>query len=322
MSRGAAVSVVVPSLDDRDLLERDLPPLLAELARRGAGDELVVVDDTGKGELARWVGQRFPGARAVANPSNVGFAAALRAGVEAARHPLVLAMNPDILVREGFLDPLVAALDDPDVHSAVPRILLFGDPERVESIVEIAFDRDLAYVRQRGLEGQARRFSGTLPVNYAIGGALLVRRAEFLAGGGFDPLYEPVYYEDVDLGFAAWRAGRRVLWVGASVVEHHHRGTIRRRVDEALVRAVIERNRLLFQWKFVEGGDAVERELEALDRLAIDAYLRDEREELERLALALDRLPELAASRGALPPAVRSFAAVIEESSPLGDGPA
>ncbi|HKX45713.1 MAG TPA: glycosyltransferase, partial [Planctomycetota bacterium] len=277
---------------------------------------------TGSGELARWVAARFPSARSVANAANLGFARALRAGIEAARHGLVLAMNPDILVREGFLEPLVAALGDPEVHSAVPRILLFGDPERVESIVEIAFERDLAYVRQRGLEGQARRFSGVLPVNYAIGGALLVRRDEFLAGGGFDPLYEPFYYEDVDLGFAAWRAGRRVLWVGDSVVEHHHRGTIRRRVDEGLVRAVIERNRLLFQWKFVEGEEAVERELEALYRLAIDAYLRDEREELVWLALALDRLQELEASRRALPRAARSFAAVIEESSPLGDGPA
>ncbi|MCH8031270.1 MAG: hypothetical protein IIB09_05575, partial [Bacteroidetes bacterium] len=61
------------------------------------------------------------------------------------------------------------------------------------------------------------------PVPFCVGGAFLVRREEFLEGEGFDPLFEPFYWEDVDLCLAAWRRGRRVLEVPLSVVEHHHR---------------------------------------------------------------------------------------------------
>ena len=61
------------------------------------------------------------------------------------------------------------------------------------------------------------------PVAFAVGGTCLFRRVEFLAGGGFDPLYEPFYWEDIDLCWQAWSAGRRVLYQPASVVEHHHR---------------------------------------------------------------------------------------------------
>lgn len=313
----APVSVVLPCLDDRELLLEHLPPLLAEFERRGVGDEALVVDDTGRDALTAWLAERFPTVRCVARAANGGFAQALLDGARAASHALLFAMNPDILVHRGFLDPLVAQLADDEVHSAVPKILLHGRPDEVESLVEIAHRRDVAYVRQRGLEGEASAFDGApRAVNYAIGGAMLLRREAFVAAGGFDPLYEPFYYEDVDLGFAAWRAGQRVVYEPASVVEHHHRGTIAKHVDERLVVAVIERNRLLFQWRFLDTPESVERHLAGLYRAAVDAHLRDEREELVWLALALERLDELERARARLGPARRSYDEVCEDSRP------
>lgn len=318
---GQPVSIVIPSLDDRDLLKKHLPPLLEEVARRGGGDEVLVVDDTGKGTLAAWLATRFPDVRALARGDNGGFAKALYDGVESAAHDLVFAMNPDILVHKGFLDPLIAELADPEVHSVVPRILLFGNPEEVESLTEIAVEFEMAYVRQQGLEEQdlTELWKAPFPVNYGVGGALLLRRQEFLDGGGFDRLYEPFYYEDVDLGFAAWRSGRRVLLVPDAIVEHHHRGSIGKRVDAEVVRAVIERNRYLFHWKFLDDPQDIERHLAALERQALDAYLRDERAELVWLTLALERLEELQRSRGRLGPGQRNFEQVCRESAPHPD---
>ncbi|QDU66852.1 glycosyltransferase family 2 protein [Engelhardtia mirabilis] len=311
------VSVVMPCLDDRELLREHLPPLLAECARRGLGDEVLVVDDTGRDALSAWLAEHFPQVRCVAREVNGGFARALLDGAQRARHELLFAMNPDILVHPGFLEPLIAQLAEDEVHSVVPKILLRGQPDEIESLVEIDHRRDLAYVRQRGLEGEAARFDGAArDVNYAIGGAMLVRRSEFVAAGGFDPLYEPFYYEDVDLGFAAWRAGRRVVYEPASVVEHHHRGTIAKHVDERLVVAVIERNRLLFQWRFLDTPESVERHLSGLYRAILDAHLRDERQELIWIALALEQLEALRESRARLGPAARTYDEVCERSRP------
>ena len=44
--------------------------------------------------------------------------------------------------------------------------------------------------------------------------------------GGFDPLLEPFYLEDTDLGYMAWKRGWKVLYQPRSVVYHEHRGTI------------------------------------------------------------------------------------------------
>jgi GT2 family glycosyltransferase len=119
----------------------------------------------------------------------------------------------------------------------------------------------------------------------------------------------------VDVGWRAWRAGQRVLYVPASIVEHHHRGTIRSRVSERVVRAAIEKNRLLFQWKYLDTEASVEAHVAALHRWAIDAYLRDEREELVWLALALEQVAEARASREALPPSELDFDRLRELSS-------
>lgn len=316
------VSVAIPCLDDRDLLERSLPPLAAELARRRGADEVLVVDDTGQDRLARWLGERFPGVRVLARAQNGGFARALRDGFEAARHELVFAMNPDVVVRPGFLEPLVACLEQADVQAAVPRVLLRGREDAVESLVRMDLERGEARVLQPGLaEGdpsapRAALPDAPVPVPFAIGGTSLFRRAAFLERGGFDPAFEPFYWEDVDLGWTLWRAGGRVLYQPASVVEHHHRGTIGRVVPEALVRAAIEKNRLLFLWKHLDGEERLLEHLAWLQRFAIDAWMGERREELVWLALALEQADQALAARAARP-AGPGFGELCRRTSPL-----
>jgi GT2 family glycosyltransferase len=303
---GAAgpVSVVMPCLDDQDLLERNLPALVAEFERRACDDEIVIVDDTGRDALSRWLAEHFPRARVLARERNGGFAQALLSGVRLARHELVFCMNPDVRVHAGFLAPLVACLADPAVHSASPRVLLQGDARGIESVTEIAWVEGVLRVVQPALDGAVEPYeSGRREIAYAIGGTCLLRRSEFLAAGGFDPLYEPFYLEDTDLGLVALRAGRRVVYEPASVVEHHHRGTIGKRIPRPFVVAVIERNRLLLQWKLIDDPARAQAHVGALLRVATDALLCDEREPLISLALALERLDALEQSRRALAPA-------------------
>jgi len=310
------VSVVMPSLDDLDLFERHLPALLAELERRDAHDEVVVVDDTGRDVLAGPLGARWPAVRVVANKENAGFARAMTAGIQAARHELVFAMNPDVLVRRGFLDPLVACLSEPDVWAVVPRILLGGKEDKIESWAFLRERNGLLELDQPALSGAANPGALRLsPVAFAVGGACLYRRADFLAQG-FDPLYEPFYWEDIDWSWVGWRAGKRVLYQPASVVEHLHRGTIGRRVPAGFVRAMVERNRLLFAWKHLDEPELQRRHLAALYRWALDTYLEDRREDLVWLAFALDRVRAALDSRKALPPALLSVSEILRRSRP------
>jgi GT2 family glycosyltransferase len=312
------VSIVIPSLGQTELLEANLPPLLAELERRALADEVVVVDDTGAAVLEPFLRQRFPAVVVETRTHNGGFATALRAGVERARHELVFSMNPDVRVRPPFLDALVACLDELSVAAVVPRVLLNGDEERLESLVELEWRAGFLHLHQWGLESTDVRLPiAPVPVAFAVGGTVLLRKRDFLATGGFDELFAPFYWEDVDWCWTRWREGRRIVYQPASVVEHHHRGTIGKIASREFVRAAIEKNRLLFHWKHVDEAH-LEAHVAALYRQALDAHLCERRSELVWLALALEQARAALAARRPRKRGQRSFAECLEAARPFG----
>ena len=309
------VSIVIPCLDDRELLTANLPALFKELDKRAAKDEVILVDDTGEKLLAEWAKSKFPKCRVVSQAKNAGFARALRRGVEAAGYDLVFCMNPDVRVHLGFLAPLVDCMGASDVFAVAPKVLLDGEPV-VESITELTYANGSVNLVQPGLESErARESSDVRPVVFAVGGTCLISKSDFLEMGGMDELYEPFYLEDLDLCFRAWLQGKRVLYQPKSVVEHHHRGTIGKLVEPEFVRAIIEKNRLLFQWSYLDEPELIEEHIGDLYRRATDAWLGDQREELVWIHLALDQLKAALAGRKASGKRKLSFREVLKASS-------
>jgi N-acetylglucosaminyl-diphospho-decaprenol L-rhamnosyltransferase len=311
------VSVIVPSYDDRELLAANLPVVLAELERRGVGDELIVVDD-GAGGLADWAAEHASGARIVEREVNGGFAAAVGSGVDAASCELVFLMNPDVRPRTGFLEPLTRELEDDSVAAAAPYVLLGGERAAEESLSRLAWKRGFPVLELAEHSFEAGDESPALPAAFALGGASLWRRADLVGDGSLDPLFAPFYWEDVDRSWRAWRAGRRVVVCPTSVVEHHHRGTIGRAVPAPLVRAAIEKNRLLFAWKHVDDDARLREQLDGLRARLFAAATREDREALVWLCLALEELEGALAARRALSPAVAGFEDLraISDASP------
>lgn len=308
------VSILIPALADVELFERNLPALQREIERRDGIDELIVIDDTGQDQLRAWFSKHYANARGVINEVNRGYASSLLAGAQAAKNELLLCLNPDVRVREGFLDPLVEKLADPHTFAVSPRVLLDGKEDQAESLQSLQLDDGLLRLEAHGPAQQTQELR---PVPFAIGGAMLLRRADFLDGQGFDSLFAPFYWEDVDLCLRAWSEGKRVVEVPRSVVEHHHRGTIGRTVPEELVRAAIEKNRLLLTWKYLDDESQIQTHLARVWRDLIDDASSDQREGLLHLLLALDQLPELQQARDARGKVERSLEAVMRASSPL-----
>ena len=318
MSSG--VSIVVPALRPCARLAVCMESLHSALALRAGLDQVILVDDSGTSAVAAWAAAHAPFAEVVDNGQNLGFARAIAAGLAAARHGLAFLLNSDASVRAGFLEPLIAALESPEVFAAVPRVLRGGEDERVESLarLELAAGRlriEQPCTSERAIDPPAAALDGIRPVPFALGGACLARTAELLADG-FDPLFEPFYLEDVDLGWRAWRGGRRCVHVPASVVEHANQGTIGAVVPRELAADAIEKNLLLFQWKHLD-GEALDEHLDALDRRALDAWLCGERRELEVLALALEQLEAALAVRARQAAPVASFTELARRSDPF-----
>lgn len=231
-----------------EILPTVLPNVLEACASTGLEHEIIVVDDRSTDSSPDFIRARFPTVRLVEPDRNLGFQGASNLGFAAARHAVVLALNNDILLDAASLPRLFAPFESPDVFAVSPRVLLW------DRTTYLAGRRRACWRRghMRLVDEDAPAAAPTL---FATGGAAAFRRDLFLALGGFDPLYHPLYWEDIDLCWRAWRRGLRVLYEPGAVIFHKHRATIERQYGGDEIRTITARNAYLFLWKNLTDAD-------------------------------------------------------------------
>lgn len=292
MSALPDVSLVLPSWNGVEPLGAHLPSVIGEATSMGSS-EIVVADDASDDGTDDLLRSRFPEVRVARRSTRGGFAPAANDGVAAARGRLVVLLNNDMEVRAGALALLVHALErDPSVFAAVPAIVRVATGAE-EGLTSLRFRRGVVST-SIGQDG------GTHPA-YACGGAMAFRRDEFLRLGGFDSIYAPFYWEDVDLSYRARKRGRRLVHVPGARVDHDHGRTIAARFAAREIARVYERNRLVFTWKNLTDPALFLRHLAALpakaawDVAAHPAFVRGLRDALRlRGAVASRRAVEKA----------------------------
>lgn len=204
-----AASVVVPTYQRPDLLERCLAALVAQ-DFPADGYEIIIVDDAASDEtarrVARWSGRSPTPLRylAMTDPARHGPAAARNRGWRCARGALIAFTDDDCIPDPGWLRAGVAALAGPwTVHHAPPtggwgRTIVPVPPDPTD------YERDAA-----GLERAE-----------AITGNAFYRRDALATVGGFDERFRAAWREDSDLLFALLERGARVEPIPAAIVVH------------------------------------------------------------------------------------------------------
>ncbi len=246
-----AATVVIPNWNGRDLLEKYLPSVEAALAGNAA-NEIIVVDNGSSDGSAEFLRLNFPGVKTLALERNLGFGGGSNAGIRAAANDIVVLLNSDMRVDAEFLAPLLAGFSDEKVFAVSCQIFLSDPAKRREEtgLTEGRWHRGALRVGHRADEEVNELF----PCFYGGGGSCAFDRKKMLELGGFDPLYEPFYLEDTDLGYLAWKRGWKVLYQPASIVYHEHRGTIGKKFRADEIAAVLKKNFILFAWKNIHDG--------------------------------------------------------------------
>ncbi len=241
-----AATVVIPNWNGKDLLAKYIPSIRSALAGN-PDNQILVVDNGSTDGSADFLRENFPGVKVLALSQNLGFGGGSNAGFQAAKNDIVVLLNSDMRVAPDFLAPLLEGFGDPEVF-AVSCQIFFTDPGKLreETGLTQGWWQD-GNLRVRHRVDDA--IDGLFPCFYGGGGSCAFDRAKFLELGGFDPLLEPFYLEDTDLGYMAWKRGWKVLYQPRSVVFHEHRGTIGKKFSEDHIQAVLKKNYVLFCWK-------------------------------------------------------------------------
>ena len=216
------VSVVIVTWNGRGLLERFLPSVLAT---DYPDLEVVVADNASDDGTAEWLAETCPEVVVVRHPENGLFARGNNEAVPHTTGDLVCFLNNDVEVPPGWLGPLVAAFDEPDVVAVQPKLLQHGDRALFEYAgASGGFLDAYGYPFTRGrlfdtLEADRGQYDDARDVFWATGAALMVRRAAFVEAGGFDESFG-MHMEEIDLCWRLQRAGWRVRVEPASEVYH------------------------------------------------------------------------------------------------------
>ncbi len=237
------ISVVIPSRNGRDLLAAQLSGIVRELAPFAS--EIIVVDNGSADGTAEWLRAAWPDVRLEVSPTPLSFARGVNRGVAAARYSRLCLLNNDMIVEPGFFLALANAFERvPDLFCATAQIFFPAGVRREETgkAVYAQPEPDDFPIRcDEPLQGEDLTW-----VLYGSGGCSLYDAAKLRALGSLDPAYEPVYVEDLDIGYRAWQRGWASVYVAGARLEHRHRATASRYFSEEQLDLILERNYLKF----------------------------------------------------------------------------
>ncbi|MDF1604954.1 glycosyltransferase [Nocardioides sp. YIM 152315] len=214
-------SVVIPTYEDWFMTVRAATAAVDE--SDGADVEVVVVDNGSQPHVSLALAAALAAVEAVRVvhlPRNTDFAGGSNVGFAHSTGGRVVFLNNDTRARNGWLPPLLAPLDDPELAGA-QSLLVFPD-DTIQAAGTVFLDAGLlpahllvGHPRADADAVEGRRFSA------ATAAALALRAEDVVALRGFDPAYRNGF-EDVDLSLRALElrpGGFRVAT--RSVVTHY-----------------------------------------------------------------------------------------------------
>jgi GT2 family glycosyltransferase len=186
------------------------PPFGVRIAANGAS-----------AEVREFLRDEVVGATIVDIAENIGFGGGCNAAAAGSIARNLVFLNDDAVVHQDWLSALVRCADAMDA-TAVGALLLNADGTVQEAGSRVRRDAGtVQFGAGLGLD-EAARLALLTPrrADYCSGASLLVRREAFETLGGFDEVFRPAYFEDVDLCFRIAAGGGAVYFAPDARVTH------------------------------------------------------------------------------------------------------
>ena len=213
------VCIIIPNYNGRDHLRLCCESIL----RQSFKDfNVTIVDNASSDDSLEFLSVNYPKFRVIRNSKNVGFAAAVNAGIKATSSEFIALLNNDTELDSQWLKHLVNSLEmDSTADFAASKMLDFSKRDIIDSAgdgLNVIFNPIARGTGMRENEFRNDR-------KYIFGscaGAALYRLKLFEIIGYFDEDFF-AWFEDADFNFRAQISGYKCIYIPSAVC-YHKRG--------------------------------------------------------------------------------------------------
>lgn len=242
------ISIIVPNFNGSSILTRNLPHVLVAMKQYVGDVQLIIVDD-GSSDNSTAVINNFIAdnnnfeIKFFENKKNLGFSSTVNRGAKESSGEILVLLNSDVEPKPDFLTQLVKDFSEENVFA----VGCMDESEEQGKVVQRG--RGIGSIRRGFLVHRRGEISKNTTL-WAAGGSSAFRRSLWDKLGGMDELYNPFYWDDIDLSYRALKSGYKIIFESKSVVIHRHEeGSIKKNYSQDRVKKIAYRNQFFFVWK-------------------------------------------------------------------------
>jgi GT2 family glycosyltransferase len=222
------IAVVILNYNGENLLPKFLPSVI----NHSAEAQVIIADNGSTDQSVAILRKLFPQVRIVTLEKNFGFCGGYNRALQHVDNEIIVLLNSDIEVTQGWLEPMVDLLDrDASVMAVQPKILAYHSKDTFEHAGAAGgYIDSLGYPFCRGrlfdhVEKDLGQYDDEQDIFWASGACMMIRKKTYDEFGGLDE-YFFAHMEEIDLCWKIHRANQRVCYTAKSKVYHVGAGTL------------------------------------------------------------------------------------------------
>lgn len=223
-------AVVILNYNGEKMLQQFLPSVIKYTPDDIA--DVIVADNASTDQSMDILKEQFPSVKTLVLDKNYGFAGGYNRAIAQIDYEYILLLNSDVEATEGYLEPLVEALDKDDALVSVqPKLLAQKAKDKFEYAGAAGgFLDKYGYPFCRGrifetVESDKHQYDTEIDVLWTTGAAMLVRRKEYMENGGLDDRFF-AHQEEIDLCWRLASRGYKLRCIPTSILYHVGGGTL------------------------------------------------------------------------------------------------
>lgn len=231
------ISIVIPVYKNKEDFLNNLKQNLCFLKDK----EIIIVNDNPKESIKNEVLLIDKKIILIENKENLGFAKSVNIGVAKAKNSYILLLNSDVVIKDINFESLIKKFQTNSKLFAIA----FAQIERNKKIV----GKNIIYFKNGLIFHKKADNIDPGITAWAEGGAALFDKEKFLYLGGFDELYSPFYWEDIDLSYRGWKSGLEIIFDPLTEVYHFHGTTIKKYHQQKIIETIAFKHQFIFIFK-------------------------------------------------------------------------